>query len=89
VTRPGLVNEDGDQMPVTGSPRIVCVPAFDPGVYRASTEIRISNIFGFFVGSVDPMGNVSGWLTKCPGVGDGTGSLPVESAFIPIIHLVR
>jgi hypothetical protein len=35
------------------------------------------------------MNKVRGYLTKCPGIGEGTGSLPVESAFIPIIHLVR
>jgi Flp pilus assembly protein TadG len=85
------------------SPRIVAIAAFNVDEYeqmRAANDwsgcptggrcVRIVNIFGFFIDSVDGPGVVSGYLTTYPGTST-TDNPPFDwpSSFLKAITLVR
>src|SRR5262249_24108944 len=85
------------------SPRIIAIAAFDVDAYEqmraagdwsgcptAARCVRVVNLFGFFVDSVDGPGVVSGYLTTYSGVA-ATNPPPVDwpSSFLKAITLVR
>jgi Flp pilus assembly protein TadG len=75
------------------SPRIVTVPVFDPAVFKATGQIKITNMIGFFVQSDN--GNfssysVTGIVLNVPAFLDGSkGSVGSGSGFLKIVYLAR
>jgi len=90
--RGGVINSD-----FAVSPRIVPVPLVDPDQMaydqkNGRTEIRISNIMGFFVDHYDTSTKeVVGYLCTIPAFKWGTGTVPImeDSGFMRAIVLVR
>jgi Flp pilus assembly protein TadG len=74
----------------TQSPRIVAVPVFDPAKFEATGEIKVVNIFGFFVESLGDNHSVTGRLVNVPALFDASkGSIGASSSFLRSIQLVR
>ena len=76
------------------SPRLRPLILFDTGVYydgkiNGLVELRIANIIGFFINSIN--GNeVSGYIATLPGLFDpSAGTVPAENSFIKIVQLIR
>ena len=59
------------------------------GKINGLVELRIANIIGFFINSIN--GNeVSGYIATIPGLFDpSAGIVPAENAFVKIVELIR
>ena len=77
----------------TQSPRIVSVPVFDTDYFYQTGQIKIVNIFGFFLESGTGQGNdsiVTGILINVPALYDSSkGSVGLASGFAQTIYLYR
>ncbi len=76
------------------SPRIVPVALFDIDAFylgspNGKTTVKLTNIMGFFVESVDKQSNVTGRLVAVPGVTKGTNTVDETASFLRKVLLVR
>jgi hypothetical protein len=74
------------------SPRTLAIAVFDPYLYLTTGEIKIVNIFGFFIWKMEGPGNktIHGVLVTRPGIIDNTkGNVPGTGSFLKQIRIIR
>jgi hypothetical protein len=75
------------------SPRVVAVPVYDPYAYNAGQQtgtpvLKVADIVGFFIESVNSNGWITGRIVPILGVTTGTSTAPAN-AFARAIRLVE
>ncbi len=75
------------------SPRVVAIPVYDPYAYNAGQQVgspvlKVADIVGFFIESVNASGWITGRIVPILGVTTGTSAAPAN-AFARAIRLVE
>jgi hypothetical protein len=78
------------------SPRIVAIPVFDTSAYYEASKqtgnvsVKVVNILGFFIDSIQGNGDVIGYLMNVPGILNANGPTQnTQSGFAMVVQLVR
>ena len=93
-----VVNSCADTWPrcASMSPRVIALPVYNPNDLAdasvgGATSVKVSNIVGFFISSVDPVtANATGYVTRHPGLINAAAPILIDaSTFLRASLLVK